>query len=220
MYAQLKHKGSLKEVSVKRYMAILVMFFSAISLSAADSVENEVEEIFRDQADTVISDLTFGEVEELLRRLSVPMQKAAYVKASKKASLMMPGKGQFMNDDVLSGILFMTADIVVAAGTLVGSYFLLPAQLRVDSLDYFNTPYVEIEATWKNAGESATIKDSLAHIGVWTGGMILHQIIAKFSAAHAGKLAQERIDEGIVKFEPVLAFSGHPHFGFGGRMKF
>jgi hypothetical protein len=49
--------------------------------------------------------------------------------------------------------------------------------------------------------------------------MILHNIIAGSSSAHAKKLAQERIDEGIVTFEPVTAFSGHRGFGFGGRMR-
>ncbi|MBN1686805.1 MAG: hypothetical protein JW852_09130 [Spirochaetales bacterium] len=205
---------------MKRYMAFFVMFFVASFIFAMDSVEDELKGILQEQADTVISDLTFGEVDELLKRLSVPMQEAAYVKASKTASLLMPGKGQFMNEDILSGLLFMTADIAVAAGTLVGSYFLLPAELRFENLDYFNTPFVEIEAAWTSAGESATLKDSLAYMGVWTGGMILHHIIAGFSAGHAGKLAQQRIDEGIVRFEPVTSFSGHPHFGFGGRMRF
>ena len=92
-----------------------------------DPVAAELQKIFEDETGTVISDLTFGEVEELFERLSVPMQEAAYVQKSKSASWMMPGKGQFMNDEVVSGILFLTADIVVTAGTLAGSYFLLPA---------------------------------------------------------------------------------------------
>lgn len=185
-----------------------------------DPVADEVRSILEDESDTVLSDLTFGEVEQLMRRISVPAQEAAYVNASQTASFMMPGKGQFMNDDALSGILFMSADLAVTVGTFIGGYFLLPTELRFDQLDYLNTPYIEIKNTWQNAFEQSTLTDWLAHAGVMTGGMVLHGVIAKFSAAHAGRLARERIDEGIIQFEPATTFSGYDGFGFGGRMKF
>jgi len=198
----------------------LVMAESGTASRYRDPVAAEMSAIVRDNADTVISDLTFGEVDELMKRLSVPIQEAAYVEKSKTASWMMPGKGQFMNEDVVSGILFMTADIVVAAGTLIGTYFLLPEELQFSNLDYLNAPYSEIKASWESAANAATLKDSLAHFGVFSGGMILRSIISGFSASHAGRLAQQRIDEGVVTFEPISAFAGHGGLGFGARMKY
>lgn len=212
---------------MKKFIALGLTFFSAFSLFAAGpSPSDEVEAILLDEADTVISGMTFGEVHDLLGRLSVPMQEAAFIDASRAASYMMPGKGQFMNDDTLSGILFLTADIVVTAGTIIGSYFLLPAELQFNNLDYFNTPHSEIKTAWENAAESATFMDALPTIGVVAGGAILHRLIAGFSAKHAGNLAQERIDTGLVTFEPITTFAGvgqgagHRRFGFGMGVRF
>ncbi len=185
-----------------------------------DYIKAEVRKIMAEEADTAVSDLTLGEIDQLMSRLSIPIQKEAYIEKSATASWMLPGKGQFMNDDTLSGVLFMTADIIAATGTLVGSYFLLPKELRFSNLDYFNTSFAEIKTTWVGAFESSTLMETLPLIGVMAGGMTLHHIIAVFSAKHAGKLAQERIDKGIVTFEPITTFPGHPHFGFGAKMRF
>ncbi len=216
---------------MKRCIALIALSFTVFSLFAADlsaadkkrrddPAKLEVEEILRSEADTVISGMTFADVQDLLGRLSVPMQEAAYVKASRMVSMMMPGRGQFMNDDVLSGVLFAAADLAVAAGTIVGGYFLLPPELQFDNLDYFNTPLSEIKEAWRNAAKSATFMDALPTMGVMAGGMILHRLIAGFSAHHAGNLAQDRIDKGIVTFEPITTFSGHGFGRFGFRMGF
>ena len=116
-----------------------------------ESLAAEIDAILEDNADTSISDLTFGQLQELLGRLSVPMQEAAYIQRSSAASMMMPGKGQFMNGDALSGSLFLAADLAVVAGTLVGTYFLLPAELQFDQLDYLNTSHTDIMAAWRSA---------------------------------------------------------------------
>ena len=76
-----------------------------------------------------------------------------------------------MNDDAVSGALFLAADILVAAGTLVGGYFLLPSELQFNNLDYFNTSHTEIKAAWKGAVESATFMEALPTLGVMTGGV-------------------------------------------------
>ena len=213
---------------MKRYIALTLMLSVAFSLFAADSsgtddeLKSELEAIFMDEADTVISGMTFAEVHDLLGRLSVPMQEAAYVRGSAVASMMMPGRGQFMNDDLLSGVLFLAADIAVAAGTIVGGYFLLPEELQFQNLDYLNTSFTDIKAKWRSAAESASFMDALPTLGVMAGGTILHRLIAHFSAVHAGNLARERIDAGIVTFEPITAFSGkgHGRFGFGMGVKY
>lgn len=211
------------------------IFFIALAICAAgtvfagdkdhmrqDPLAEAVAEIIADEKDTVISDLTFGEVEDLMARLSVPMQEAAYVDHARKASYMMPGAGQFMTGDKLSGALFLTADLLVAAGTLTAVYFLLPPELQFGSLDYLNTPHSEIKAAWQNAAESATFMEALPTLGVMTGGMLLHKGLAVFSAKRAASRARQNIEDGTVVFEPRTSFysSGHGRFGFGMGMKY
>ena len=189
---------------------------------ARDPLAAEMEAILEAEADTVISDLTFGEIGDLMAKLSVPMQEAEYIKRSSAASMMMPGKGQFMNGDTLSGALFLAGDLVATAGALVGMYFLLPAELQFDQLDYFNTPHSDIEAAWQSAVESATFMDALPTLGVMAGGMALHHGIRAFSAKHAARLARENIEQGNVTFEPRTSFftSGHGRLGIGMGMRF
>lgn len=187
-----------------------------------DPLVAEMEDILEAEADTVISDLTFGEIDDLMAKLSVPMQEAEYIKRSAAASMMMPGKGQFMNGDPLSGALFLAGDVVTTAGVLVGMYVLLPPELQFDQLDYFNTPHSDIKTAWESAAESATFMDALPTLGVLAGGMALHHGIRAFSAAHAARLAKENIEQGRVTFEPRASFftSGHGRLGIGMGMKF
>lgn len=185
-------------------------------------IGEQLESILESEADTVISDMTFGEVGDLIGRLSVPLQEAAYIQKSKSASMFMPGMGQFMNGDALSGSLFMTADILIAAGTLVGVYFLLPAELQFGQLDYLNTAPIEIHDTWKAAAENTTFMEALPSLGVMAAGKLLHKGIGAWSARHAGKLAKKNIEEGSVSFEPRTSFfSGkHGKFGLGFGLKY
>ncbi len=185
-------------------------------------VTDEIEAILADEADTVITSLTFGELENLLGRVSIPMQKAAYIQQSSVASMMMPGKGQFMNGDTLSGALFLSGDLLVTAGTLVGGYFLLPSELQFGQLDYFNLTHTEIKDAWTAAAESMTLKDALPTLGVMAGGALLHSGIRAFSARHAAALARDNIEEGKVTFEARTSFftSGHGRMGVGMGMRY
>ena len=142
------------------------------------------------------------------------MQEAAYVKRSKMASMIIPGAGQFINGEALSGTLFLVADVAVAAGTMVGAYFLLPSELHFDQLDYLNSSHTEIKTAWKTAMENATLAEMLPLAGVMTGGMLLHHLVSGFSARNAGQLARENIESGKVTFEPKLNFGGKMGMGF------
>ncbi len=185
----------------------------------SDPFAAEARTIMQEYWDRSPADLTFAEIDELSAALSVPAQKAAYVKKSAFASMMMPGLGQFKNRDPLAGSLFLLGDIAVTAGTAVGLYFLLPDELKADQLDYFNTPYADIRTAWESAYESATLVDSLPFWGVATGGMLLKNVLSHFSGRHAARLAMERIESGDVTFEPRAGiFSdmhGRPGIGFG-----
>jgi len=162
----------------------------------------EAQAIMDEYADRVPSELTFGEREQLAGQLSIPAQKAAFVGVSRFSSMLMPGAGQFLNKDYLAGSLFALGDLTITAGTLVGVYYLLPPEVRFDQLDYYNAPKSQIKATWESAMNSMSLADALPIAGVVTGGALLNHILARFSSAHAGNLARERIESGEIEFEP------------------
>lgn len=181
-----------------------------------DELAMEMQAVMDEYRDRTPASLTFGEMEEIAARLSVPQQKRAYVKKLSMMSFFMPGAGQFKGGDPLSGSLFLAADLAVVAGTTIGLYFLLPPELRFDQLDYFNSTADEIDTAWETAASNATLASSWQFWGVATGGMVLKHIVSHLSARHAGRLAMENIENGTVTFEPhVGLYKGMPGFGFG-----
>jgi hypothetical protein len=179
-------------------------------------LRTEVDKALAGERDQALGTLSVGELQDLLGRLSVAQQKAAFVARSRALSMMMPGFGQLMNKDATSGALFLTADLALMAGTLVGAYFLLPEDLRFDRLDYFNTPYKTIRDRW----ESHTFVESLPTLAVLAGGGLLKAILGGISANHAEKLARRNIEEGKITFEPRLVLLPHGPMGMGWGMDF
>jgi hypothetical protein len=176
----------------------------------------EMDQALAGERDTALGTLTVGQLQELLGRLSVAQQKAAFIARSRAMSMMMPGVGQFVNKDALSGALFLTADLALIAGTLVGAYFLLPADLRFDRLDYFNASYADISRRW----ESHSFVDVLPTLAVLAGGGLLKAVLGGVSAHHAEKLARRNIEEGKITFEPRLVLLPHGPMGMGWGMDF
>ena len=174
-----------------------------------------------DYQDRVPAELTFGEISELAGLLSIPAQKAAWVAKSEFASFMMPGAGQFMNDDAVSGALFTFGSLAISSGTLVGVYFLLPEEVQFGQIDYYNDPKSEIKAAWENAIAGMSLRDALPIAGVLTGGAILDLVLSGFSARHAGELAQERIEAGAITFDarPEIIL-GPAGFALNMRMRY
>ena len=99
----------------------------------------------------------------------------------------------------------LLADTAVAAGTLLGVYFLLPQDLRFNQLDYFNTSYSDIKNRW----ESHTFMDLLPAIGVMAGGGLVSGALRVLSAKRAGKAARRNIEEGNITFEPKVMLSSY-----------
>jgi len=132
-------------------------------------------------------------------RLSVAAQKDAWLAASLTASLASPGKGQLMNGDRAGGGLFAAAHVGVNVGTLLAWYFLLPADLRFDGLDYLGTPLADIGARWN--GKS--LRDYLPSIGAMAGGMLLDGALRLWSGHAALLAASERVDSGAKSFQPL-----------------
>lgn len=157
---------------------------------------------------TPIGEFTLNEMKEVALDLSIPFQKMQFVKNSKIASAVLPGIGQYMNNDPLSGTLFLISSIALTAGTLIGAYYLLPDELRFESLDYFSDSRSTIRERWENQ----SFEDLLPTMGVMAAGFLVNGVIRLFSAAHAGKLAQKNIAEGKIQFEPKLMLPAFDSF--------
>ena len=181
-------------------------------------IAEEIEAFIAQERDTAIGDLTFGEIEDLMLRISVPMQEDAYVSRSAGASMMIPGMGQFKNGEPLIGALFLTTDVLLTAGTLVGTYLLLPSELKFGNLDYLNEPVSDIKETWEAAIESMSLAEALPLMAVTAGGMFLHGGLRAIAGRNAAKLARRNIEDGTVTFEPRLFLTSHGRMGMGFSM--
>lgn len=202
---------------MKRWFAVVLMISIAFAaLAESDrhdrgrnhSWTEKEEELLKEQLDAVLStrgddvlgNMTVGEMKELLGEVSIAYQKAAYVSKSRAMSLMLPGLGQFKNDDPAMGALFLSLDIVAGVGTLLGAYFLLPDELRFDQLNYFKDSFNTIETAWKDQ----SFVDLLPTLGVLAGGGIIQGVLRGVSAKHAAGLAEKNIAEGRITFEPKV----------------
>jgi len=181
-------------------------------------LQQQLEAVLAGEEDTVLGELTVGEAQDLLGEISIAYQKAAYVSKSRAMSFMLPGLGQFMNDDPGMGALFLSLDVLTGVGTVLGAYFLLPDELQFDQLNYFTESYSNIETEWK--GQSFV--DLLPSLGVLAGGGLVQVILRGVSSSHAANLAEQRIAAGEVTFEPKLTILpvGPRAMGFGMGMKY
>ena len=214
---------------MRKTIILLLVLFAVAGVLAADGHHGEDEghhdrysftdermAIMDGYADLVPSELTFGQRAQIAGDLSIPLQKEWYIARSSFASAVLPGAGQFMNGDSLSGALFLTGDLVIAAGTLIGAYFLLPEELQVGQLDYANSTKTEISDAWTAAFTDITTAESWPLAAVISAGMILDHALSHFSARHAGRLAFERIESGDKTFRPrPELLMGPGGFGFG-----
>jgi hypothetical protein len=181
-------------------------------------LKKQLEAVLAGKENTTIGDLTIGEAKELLGEMSIAYQKAAFVAKSRAMSLILPGLGQFMNDDAGMGVLFLSADLLVGAGTLLGAYFLLPGELRFDQLNYFTASYETIKNQW----EAQSFSDFLPSLGVLTGGVLIQLVLRGVSSKHAVKLAEQNIADGKITFEPKVYMLpvGPGAMGFGMGMMY
>ena len=181
-------------------------------------LEEQLDAVLAARGDETLGDLTVAEAEELLGEISIAYQKAAYVSKSRAMSFMLPGLGQFMNDDPGMGALFLGLDVATGVGMLLGAYFLLPPELRFDQLNYFTEPYQAIETEWKNQ----SFVDLLPSLGVLAGGGLIQAVLRGVSAKHAARLAEEKIASGAITFEPKMYLLplGAGAMGFGMGMQY
>lgn len=179
-----------------------------------------LERIYAETKDRQLSTMTGADLSHLLGQISVARQQYAWVRRSERASAFAPGAGQFMNGDILGGSLFAGGQLAITAGTILGSYFLLPAKLQFGQTRYFQDSFATIRANW----ESENLVSLLPSAAVLVGGAIVDHIYRRIAAANAGELARANIRSGKVSFrpEPLLLFEGpgRPFFGFGFGMRY
>ncbi|GEM_PF-1821334 len=170
----------------------------------------EILRLLEAQGNRELGSVTLSDLRKLILRIEELKMASLYIERSKKASFYMPGVGQFMNEEPLSGSLFLTAHLGVIAGSLVGSYFLLPADLRFDRTDYLNESISVIKDRWR----SHSLQDYLPAIGVMAGGHLVDLLLRLWSADNAEKLAERRVKSGAFKVRPFFEREKHG-FGFG-----
>ncbi len=174
-------------------------------------VAEAVAALAKERGDSELGSATIDDVETAVARLSIAMQQEAWIHGSAMASMAVPGLGQFMNRDALGGALYLTADVAVQAGALVGAYLLLPPNLKVN---WFTTPIGGLDAAFR----ANSVIDYLPSIGVLAAGAVLDMVLGHLSARGAVRLAEKNVLDGTVAFEPVLITSG-TGLGFGMKLR-
>lgn len=179
--------------------------------------EQELSNALKDASTTQLGSVTGADLQQLLMRVAVAEQKVRYVQRVRTASLLYPGVGQFMTGNPGAGTLFAVGDLAIVAGTLVGAYYLLPANVQFNSLDYLNAPLQTIHDRW--TGNS--LLSYLPSWGVMAGGMIVKHLLGVFAARDAAQDARRNIAAGKVTFQPSFGFWGDGlHMGMGMGMRF
>jgi hypothetical protein len=174
-------------------------------------VAEAVAALAADRGASELGSMTVADVEKAVARLSVAMKQEAWIHGSAVASLALPGLGQFLNRDPLGGSLYLAGSAAVAAGTLVGAYFLLPANVQGN---WLTAPI----GTLENAFKQNSVVAYLPSLGVLAAGAVVDAVLRCVSATEAARLAERKMLDGAVSFEPVLISSGKG-MGFGVKFK-
>jgi stage V sporulation protein SpoVS len=176
-----------------------------------DPLAEALAALASDRGASELGSMTVADVEKAVARLSVAMQQEAWIHGSAMASRALPGLGQFLNRDPLGGSLYLAGSAAVTAGTLVGAYFLLPDDVQAG---WFTSSIGTLEANFR----SHSVVQYLPSLGVMAAGAVIDAVLRCVSASGAARLAERRVLDGTVSFEPVLISSGKG-VGLGVRFK-
>jgi hypothetical protein len=186
---------------VRRIVLCAAMFVAVAGLAVARPMERadsyvgkEIAKIAEEQKATELGAVTVGDLQGWRDRVTVAARKDAYVARAAGSSFMLPGLGQFKNGQAGLGALLLGGDIAANVGAILGAYFLLPADLRIDRFNYLTEPVGNIETLWK----SHSLLEYLPSVGVAFGGHLLDMALRAIAAHNARYVARARIESGQV----------------------
>ena len=162
-------------------------------------MRSEIGLIETDYDTKSFAEFTVKDLMTVRDRLSVAAQKDHYVNRIATESYSFPG-WTIRGRGHRGRACFLTLDIAVIAGTLVAAYYLLPADLRFDRVNYFGDSASTISNAWN--GHSFT--DFLPMIGAVAGGFVIDQIVRHFASTHARREATRAVDLQRVTFTPQI----------------
>lgn len=187
------------------FLSLAAGVFALPRDGSAAALNAEITGILDQNAATQIGTMTVGDMEKLAGQISIAIQKEEYVRRTAAASFLLPGLGQFRTGDTTNGSLFLAGEIVLFAGTVIGSYALLPSNVQFASMDYLNTPLSSIRSTW----ESNTLSDYGPSIAMAIGGLTAQMLLRWVSSRNAQEDARQAVESGRVTFQPEFV----PLFG-------
>ncbi len=155
------------------------------------------------------SQVPVAELAALDNAKSVLSQELRYVYGAAISSYILPGLGQFKVGDTAGGVLHLTGQLALVAGTAYGAWALLPESLKSSSLNHS-----ERHTLMKDYLEN-DFNAVAPSLGILAGGLVLSSIHSMWAASDAKDQALENVRDGTVDFEPVAL-----GLGFGLRMKF
>ncbi len=203
---------------MKRCLLLLSLALSAAALYAFPGSEStylpaEIQAIKKDLGDRSFGELKVSELIPVAERLNLAIQKDQYVQETSWASLWWPGAGQFRTGNWTSGVVQTGLHVGITVGSLVWANAVLPADLRLGTMDYLGTSMTNIHNAWG----AHSLSDYLPTLGVLALGGVVDFALRGWSAHEAVGLAKEHIDQGKVTFEPRFDLE---RFGFGMGMRF
>jgi len=148
--------------------------------------------------DRKLGDLTGAELAAIQEKLRFEARQAVFVARTARLSFVLPGLGQFATGNPGTGTAFFVDNLALIGGTLAGAYFLLPADLRFDRIDYFSASRQTVRTAW----ESHTMREMMPVMGVMMAGLVIDMHLHAFSAFDAAKDARKLVDEGKADLEP------------------
>lgn len=163
--------------------------------------ERLLESLLEEHGSTDLADLTVADLATVLDLLSIAEQEHEHIRRSARLSWFTPGLGHYINGKTGAAVAFAAADLLTVGATLAFGYLLLPPAVQSRNLNYLQSSFLVIQERW----EQVTPYELIPSLAVYTGGAILSMTIRGFAARNARVMADNAVQNGIVRFEPLPA---------------
>lgn len=188
---------------MKKIIFVLLVVVTSFNLSAEPHqrgiTSEEILDLFPGIGEKTFSELTISERIAISEEISIDMQEKNYVRRAAFASFLIPGAGQFMTGDPLTGAAHLAGEAAIVGGVITGLYFLLPEDLKDGSLTR-----EERHDLYKTYMTPDNIDQILPAMGVMAGGALLSVFNSIIASHDAAENAFENIESGSVTFNPYL----------------